>query len=115
MYYYAFYHTYGINMRLADNSPVGILHIFSSRRARDMWVRDEQHEYGNAHRTVLGSREARKIIVEFVAIETFDYPFYVDVMYDINELISEARKYLPSEDVVRQFGFYGPLYIHEEA
>lgn len=116
MHYYAFYHDYGVNMRYAaDNLPFGTLHVFSSRRARDEWVRDERYEGGNVHRDIMGSREARKLIVDFVVGEICDAPAFVDAEFYIDDLITKAREYLLSEEAFCQFGIYGRLYIHEEA
>ena len=107
MHYYAFYHDYGVNMRYAaDNLPAGTLHVFSSRRSRDEWVSDERYEGGNVHRDVMGSREARRLLVNYVAANALEWAPFVDAQYTIDELIDKAREH--------PFDYVDGVCIHEE-
>ena len=79
MFYYAFQHTYGINMRDEKNHRIGYVLAFSSKRNRDKFVRDE------IDAETIDAKTARWHMLDFVATREFCAPS--DLELNTRELV----------------------------
>ena len=79
MFYYAFHHTFGVNMRDGNNHRIGYVLAFSSKRNRDKYVNDEIDAETIDHKT------ARWYMIDRVAAAESCAPS--EVGYTTRELI----------------------------
>lgn len=101
---YGFWWSYGVGTwrQTSDGSEVmpGELQVFESRKARDEWVDADVFD-GNYHRSAVGAKTARDIMVD----ELFN--FYPGCKFTLDwDNPSAAKRYAPTDEIVATWRKY---------